>query len=147
MSQGEWIAENPYVTDPPIDAYGMKWTIAPGGMAFEGKLYTIYEGKETKILWTFLSYWDPTQSKVVSVQYGDNPGLGNIAVGVNPPATDVYKDENETSIFDSMGALIGKAGHRNELKGNKLFSNSFNIINGEWVTRGEFVWTLKKENG
>ncbi len=143
MSQGEWIANNPYQTNPPIDAYGMSWQIAPGGMAFVGELFTIRNNKKVKILWTFLQYWDPGQQKIVSVQYGENPDLGNLAIGAHSPSPSQFNNESEVSIYNSSGALIGRAGHKNVIAQDTLYSNSFNIINGEWQKRGVFIWEKK----
>ncbi|MEP1097503.1 MAG: hypothetical protein ABJG78_20470 [Cyclobacteriaceae bacterium] len=143
VTKGEWVAPNPYESEEvPFDSYGMKFEIAPGGMALNGKLYALKNGKEVKTLWTFLNYWNPGKQKLVHLQYGNNPGLGNIAIGEESAPEDWHKSKSTTTSYKDDGTSF-KAGHESEHLGNKIISNSFNIIDSEWKPRGKFIWTLK----
>lgn len=146
MAQGTWIADNPKRSDEfPIDAYGMRWEIAPGGMVFTGTLFMIQKGKEDKVLWNFLNYWHPGEQQVISVQYGDNPAFGSIVLGANPVDDSTEESESSSDIYDAAGNKVGSIGHIGKIVGDEFYSNSFDIVEGEWLERGKFVWKLQKD--
>ncbi len=145
VTQGEWIAPNPYQSEAiPFDSYGMRFEVATGGMVITGKLYGIKNGKEVKTLWKFVNYWHPGEKRLIQIQYGNNPRLGNIAIGEGFDSGDPTRDESIVESFKNDGSTF-KVGHKSEYRDNKIISNSFDVLGDEWKPRGNFVWTLKDQ--
>lgn len=137
---GIWIADNPYFGENiPYDSYGMKWTYGPGKTALKGRLYGIRNGKDVFTLWEFLEYWHPGEQKLLTVQYGKNDNLGNLALGESID-TGLPNHYQALSLVYGPGGKIYHVGHKSEFLGDENRSQSFDIVNGQWQERGSFTW-------
>lgn len=143
-SQGIWVAENTRKSEAaPYDAYVMENEIQPGGMVMIGKLYAVKDNKPVRTLWNFVAYWHPGEKKVITIQYGNNPDLGNIAIGERIESDNWKREKSIVESYRTDGTSF-VVGHDSELTKDAIIGKSFNVIEGEWKPRGEFTWKLEK---
>ena len=141
---GTWMAENSSKSDrAPFDAYALHWEYGPGKTSLKGRLYAIKDGKDVRTLWEFLEYWHPAERKKLTVQYGNNPQLGFLALGEAEKPETEGESISRSRVFKSNGEIYW-VGHRSKTSDGVTTSRSFNIIDGEWQERGTFVWKLQR---
>ncbi|PKA83734.1 hypothetical protein ATE92_1900 [Ulvibacter sp. MAR_2010_11] len=79
---GIWVAINATYTsaEEPYQSYGMEWTWGIGQASIIGRLYGIFDGKESGDFWQFRQYWDNVNNVGVLVQFGHNgiTGIGTV---------------------------------------------------------------------
>ena len=141
-NNGIWITDNTsYKSDnEPYDAYGLKWEYGLGKKHLKGRLYCIKDGKDAGTVWQFTEYWNPSTAEVHIVQIGND---GTVGQGSLWQEKDGSKKEQQT--FVSPGGGSFETRHHAWMENGEKHTESYNIVDGEWVKRRFYVWKQKEE--
>lgn len=141
---GRWVADNSaYKSEnEPFDAYGIEWSSGFNGITMSGRLFGIRDGKETANFWEFRQYWHPGRKQGILEQFGWG---GMVGIGVIEPG------ENGETIsaqeFFSADGTRKHAGHKSRFPDADTHeSESFDIVDGEWVARRQYIWKRQTVN-
>ena len=140
QGSGVWITDNSaYQSEQePFDAYGLHWEYGLGRKSLKGRLFCLKEGQDIGSVWQFLEYWDPEAGQARIVQIGSD---GTVGQGVSWEDEDGHIREQQKFVSPEGGAF--ESGHQAWMADGSQHTQSYNILNGEWVKNRYYVWNLK----
>ena len=139
---GVWVTDNSAYQseEEPFGAYGIKWEYGLGQKHLRGRLYCIQNGEDVATLWAFTEFWDPHLGEARLLQIG---GDGTVGQGKAWPIDD--GSHKSQQLFTSPDGSSFGAGHHAWTVDGKQHTQSFNIVEGEWVERRYYVWERGEE--
>lgn len=139
---GTWITDNSaYQSDSePYEAYGLQWEYGLGKKSLKGLLYCIQDGKDIGSVWQFLEFWDPAAGEVRILQIGSD---GTVGQGKAWRLDDGSSKSQQA--FASPDGGTFESGHHSWMEDGANHTQSYNIVDGEWVKRRYYIWKSEKE--
>lgn len=139
---GTWIADNtPHQSaEEPFEAFGMKWSYAPGKQYMKGQLFAVKDGVHTSPMWVFTEYWDAVDQELKVIQIGSNGAVGQ---GTIKKESDGRLREQQ--LFHAPQGLTFETGHLVWIENGVQHTESFVIKNGEWKKNRYYQWRLQEE--
>lgn len=138
---GNWVTDNADFKseNEPFDAYGILWEYGLGEKHLRGRLYGIRDGQEIGTFWQFLEFWDPAAGEARIVQIASD---GTVGQGRIWRQDDGSLKEQQTFTSPDGGSF--ESGHHSWMEDGTHHTQSFRIVEGEWVKNRLYKWALKK---
>lgn len=139
---GKWIADNSSFKNEqePFDAYVIEWFFGIGDQYLKGHLYGLEGQKESEHFWEYIEYWDPTESELKMIQIGGDGTTGQGSILKNEDGR--FKEQLSYIMPDGTSF---ETGHHAWMQEGTHHTQSFQIVNGEWIKARKYIWRLVKE--
>ena len=138
---GIWITDNHEYKgeQEPFDAYGMQWDWGIGKKSLKGRMFCLQEGEEVATVWEFLQFWDSEAKVLRMLQIGRDGTVGqgtvtNLGQG---------KSKSQERFCNTAGQCF-EVGHETWKKDGDFYTQSFDVLDGEWSKRRLYVWKQKQ---
>ena len=143
LTEGTWITSNAEYQeeDGGLDAFGMDYTLLPGGLSARGCLWSERDGVVAGVAWDFFMGWDPVEE--AGLVYQSSP-WGAVAIGhLRAPTPDV--PELVQDLVQPNGVVL-RIGHFERMDGpDRRVSRSVNLVDGEWIPRRGYTWVRHRD--
>lgn len=138
---GIWMADNSAYQgeQEPYDAYGMEWEWGLGKKSLQGRMFCLQGEKEVATVWEFLQFWDFEAKALRMIQIG---GDGMLGQGTIEDLGD-GKSKSLERFCTPTGASF-EVGHETWKDQGDFYTQSFDIVEGEWRKRRLYVWKQKR---
>lgn len=138
---GIWIADNTAYQgeEEPFDAFGMQWEWGIGQRSLKGRLFCLQAEKEVATVWEFLQYWDFETKALRMIQIGGDGTLGQGTVENQGGGKTKSRER-----FCTPAGPCFEVGHETWKKDEDFYTQSFDIVDGQWSKRRLYVWKQKR---